>query len=362
MRRFTTSVSEITYAGIDFHKRFIMVALGDSNGELVRHEKIFNDEETIRNFFAQFPGIVCAIETCRGFEWLLDLLQGMRIQVKVCHAAKLKLIAQTAFKTDKIDSQVIMKLLAKDFLPIVHFPSKAQQQIKERLRWRVHLMRTSSRIKLRIHALIDKENKGLQCKDPFTVQGRKYLQTVALEPDRRRLLDRHLELLDEIQKRLDDELKWLKELVASNPNTKLLLTVPGIGTISAATIATELGDVTRFRSAQQVSKYLGLVPKENSSGDKQKMGRISKEGNSHVRWLLIQDAWQAIHKSPALWNLYMRISVRRGAYGKQIAIVAVARRLAEISFNVLRHGQPYSESRVSLGQRVGYTNAESVDL
>ena len=358
MRRFTTPVSEITYAGIDYHKQFIVVALGNQNGDLVRHEKLYNDEATIRQFFSQFPKIVCAIETARGMEWLLDLLREMQITVHVLHAAWLKVIVQSSCKTDKADSKAIMQLLAKDLrLPVVHFPTREQQQLKERLRWRVSLMRTQTRIKLRIHALLDKENKGLACKDPFTAKGRKYLETVALAPSRRALMAKHLDLLDELQRRLDAEQKWINQLVKGNPQAALLLTVPGIGVITAATLLAELGDVKRFKNAQQVSRYLGMVPVERSSGGKQRFGRISKEGNSLVRWLLIQDAWQAIHKSAALRNVYLRISMRRGRYGKQIAIVAVARKLAEIAFNVLRHNVPYSEERVTLGQRVAHTNA-----
>ena len=360
MRRSTTSIGEITFAGIDYHKRFIVVALGDRGGNLIRHDKIFNDEMAIRNYFSLLPGIVCAIETCRGFEWLLDLLQELNIEVRVCHARMLKLIALSSIKTDKVDSTVIMRLLAKDILPVVQFPTRQQQELKEQLRWRVHLMRTQTRIKLRIHALIDKENKGFAGKDLFSRDGRRHLERLSLSPARRLLLDKQLELLDEIQIRLNVEYKWIKQLVDSDDRVKLLLTIPGVGYITAATLVAEIGDVTRFKRAEQLAKYFGLVCSERSSGDVESRGRITKEGNSHVRWLLVEDAWQAIHKSPALNRIFMRISIRRGKHGKKIAVVAIARRLIEIAYNVLRRGQPYSEDRVALGQRVASRDAESV--
>lgn len=361
MRKSTTPVSEITFAGIDYHKRFIMVALGDRQGNLIRHEKLFNaDQAAIVNFFRQYPGIVCAIETCRGFEWLLDLLSEQGITVRVAHARLLKLIAQSTIKTDKIDSATIMNLLAKDFLPTVHFPSKEQQQLKERLRWRVHIMRNCTRLKLRIHALIDKENKGHVVEDLFSVRGRKYLQTVDLPPVRRDLLDKHLDLLDELESRLDVEVKWLKQLVNRDERAKLLLTVPGIGHITAATFMAEIGELSRFQRAEQVSKYFGLVPSLHASADTEVYGRITKEGNSTMRWLMVEAAWKAIQQSPALKQMYLRISLRRGKHGPKIAIVAVARKLVETAFNVLKHGKPFSETRVAVDQLAACTDGKTV--
>lgn len=353
MRKLTTSKSKITFAGIDYHKRFIVVALGDQNGNLVRHEKLANDEKGICDFFAQFPGIVCAIETSRGFEWLVDLLQDIGHEVKVCNARKAKLIAETSFKTDKIDAKVLMELLARNYIPVVAFGTPEQRLLKDRLRWRIHLMRSAVRLKLRIHALLDKENKGHP--DPFSVAGREYLAQVRIHPARQEILDKHLALLDEYEQRLDHEMKWIIRTAKKDPRCQLLMSIPGVGPVSALVLTAEISDVSRFSRAEQIAKYFGLVPKEDSSGDRRRLGPITKEGSRLARWILIQDAWTAIRKDRELHNIFLRVSVRRG---QKVAIVAIARRLAEIAFNVLRHGVPYSAKRVALGQRVSAANPD----
>ena len=132
----------------------------------------------------------------------------------------------------------------------------------------------------------------------------------------------------------------------NNPDAQLLKTIPGIGDLSALTLLAELGDIRRFKRAEQVACYLGLVPREASSGGRRKLGSITKQGNSLVRWLLIQDAWQAIRYDHDLRLFFGRICIRRG---RKIAIVAVARRLSEIAFNVLRHKNPYDPERLATG-------------
>src|ERR1043166_2633209 len=128
MGRFTTSNSSVTVAGIDYHKRFSVVSLGDSQGNLLEQHKLTNDEKLLIEFFSQFPGLTCAVESSRAFEWFVDLLVDQGIQVRVCNPRQVKLIAQTAFKTDKRDSRVLMMLLAKNFLPESYMPTPKERE------------------------------------------------------------------------------------------------------------------------------------------------------------------------------------------------------------------------------------------
>jgi len=345
MGRFTTPKSEVTFAGIDFHKRFSVVALGDKDGTMAaKQQKLINDEQQIREFFAPYAGIHCAVESCRGYEWFVDLLKSIGLQVTVCDPRRIKLIAETYTKTDKRDARVLMELVAKGFLPACYQPTAEERALREQLRWRVQLMKTSTRHKLSIHALLDKENKG--CADPFTLKGRQYLEAVSLTETRRALINKHLKVIDFIQEQLDVEFRWISQEVKNRAAAQLLLTIPGIGAISAMMILAELGDVTRFRKAEQVAAYLGLVPSENSSGDKRRLGGITKQGSKLLRWLLIQDAWQAIRVDPGLELRFKKVCARKG---KQVAIVAVARKLSEIAFCVLRDQKPYDAKRLAAG-------------
>ena len=276
MGRSTTSKSSVTFAGIDFHKKFSVVSLGDSEGNLVQQHKLINEEKLLIDFFSQYRGLRCAVESSRAFEWFVDLLVDLGLEVHVCNPRQVKLIAQTAFKTDKRDSKVLMLLLAKNFLPESYVPTAKERELRERLRWRVSLVRSATRLKLRIHALLDKEHKGWTGKDLFSASGRKYLLEVSLSQPRRVLLDKAMELLQQLESQLAQEQEWINGQMRYNKKARLLATVPGFGNLSALTIAAELGDVTRFSRAEQVAAHLGLVPSESSSGEFRSLGRITK--------------------------------------------------------------------------------------
>jgi transposase len=346
MERSTTLSCAVTYAGIDYHKKFSVVSLGDATGNLIRQEKIYNDEREVRKFFGQFGKLKCAVESCRGYEWFTDLLEELGMEVFLCHPRKVKLIAESRNKTDKVDSKILMQLLANNFLPTVYRATRDERELREKLRWRVHLVRNAVRIKLRIHALLDKENKGHSNVNLFTGVGREYLRTVKLRPQRRKLVDQQLEILEFLEEKISQELKWIKSQVKKRKEAIILKTVPGFGDISALMFIAEIGNITRFARAEQIPRYFGLTPSENSSGERRRLGPITKEGSSVMRWLLIQDAWQAIRSNHVFQNKFEAISRRRG---RNVAIVAIARKLSECAYHVLKTKQPFDSNRLATG-------------
>jgi transposase len=119
MVKSTTFANVETYAGIDYHKKFSVITLGDKDGRVLRTERVPNDRQSVTQFFRQFPGLICTVESCRGYEWFVELLQSLGLTVHLCHAYAVKLIAQSRCKTDKIDSKILMELLAKGFCLLV---------------------------------------------------------------------------------------------------------------------------------------------------------------------------------------------------------------------------------------------------
>jgi transposase len=339
-----TVVSTAKFAGIDYHKKFIVVTLGDADGKILEQRKLVNDAPALRSYFSQFPGLVCAVESCRGYEWFLDLLKDCGLEAHLCNPYRTKLIVQSRCKTDKIDSKNIMELLAKGYLPTCYQPTPEERRLRERLRYRTQLMRQATRAKLQIHVLLDKENKGQFCKDIFSAKGRQLLQDVDLSPERKQLLQKHLEVLNFFESRLCTEKKWIDEEVRQSRSAQNLMTIPGIGELSALLFIAEVGDVTRFRNAPQVPAYIGLVPSESSSAERRRVGPITKQGSGLLRWMLIQNAWMAIAKSIELRRRFASISKRRG---KNTAIVAIARVLAEVAYRVLRDGCQFDESKLA---------------
>jgi transposase len=342
-RKFQTSPKGV-FAGLDYHKKFTVVSVGDKFGREILSQKIPNDREAFREFFSRFPGIKCAIESCRGYEWLLDFLkEELNLEVKLVNVHRLKLITESKRKTDKIDAKTIMRMLAIGFLPECYQPTVEERRLRERLRWRAHLVRYSTRMKVRIHALLDKENVGLSIKDPFSRDGRKLLKQVELTNGRQELLTEHIGLLDGFEKLVKNEDSWVSQEVRKNPQAQLLTTIPGIGELTALLLWAEMGDVTRFRDAAHVASYFGIVPSVKSSADRKCYGPITKQGSKFVRWMLVQCAWHAIRKSLPLREHFHSVRLRAGNNG---AIVSVARKLVKIAYRVLRDKKPFQAKLV----------------
>lgn len=347
MPRNTTARSKVaSFAGIDYHKKFSLVSLGDSEGKLLaQHKLVHTDVETVRAFFSQHPGIQCAIESSRGYEWLLDLLREEGIEVKVANTYGVRLIADSRRKTDKIDSKILMELLAKGFLPTCYQPSKAERELRERLRWRVSLVRSRTQYKNKAHSLMDKENKGTKLSSR---KARRNARTrdEQLTPARQELLDANLEVINFFEKEVAAQDRWIAECATNHVDAKRLMTIPGVGPISALMLVAELGDVSRFKKSFHAAAYLGLVPAVYSSADTRRTGPITKRGSARLRWILVQDAWMAIARCKTLAAKYGAICKRRG---KKIAIVAIARMIAEIAYRLLRDGTVFDEEKLALG-------------
>jgi transposase len=344
MAKCTTSFSTVTYAGIDYHKKFSVVTLGDAKGAVVvSGHRLVNDKTVIKKFFADYPGIECAVESCRGYEWFIDYLKELGLTVHLSNPYKAKLIVQSRCKTDKLDSRALMQLLAIGFLPTCYQPTAEERKLRERLRWRASLVQHTTKMKIKVHALLDKENQGLGIERLFSSAGRKFLSKVPLSEPRQALLTEHMKLLEFYEESVRCEDTWVKAVAKKSPQAQMLMTIPGIGELTALLIVAELGTVKRFRNAGQVASYVGLVPKVSSSAERYSTGRLTKEGSPLLRWILNQAAWQAVKHSYEFHRHYSSVMKR---CGKQAAIVSVARKLIQVAYRVLRDNKEYKAELV----------------
>jgi transposase len=237
-----------------------------------------------------------------------------------------------------------MELLAKGFLPTTYIPSASERKYRELLRHRSSLVRTATRSKLRIHALLDKENKGIRF--PFSGAGRKQLQEVELSEHRKEMLEHELSMVDFAEERAHEQELLIRRLASREPDVARLRTIPGFDVLMSLAFIAEIGDVRRFKNADQVAAYIGLVPRVYSSGGVRRCGRLTKTGSKFMRWMLVQSAWAAIKSSPNLRARFSSIGRRRG---QKVAIVAIARKLATIGFRVLRDKSEYKEEMLDAG-------------
>lgn len=343
-RSTTNSSAKAVFAGIDYHKKVSVIALGDATGTLIEQVALKNEEHKVREFFLRHAPLRCAIENCRGNEWMVDLLKQCGCEVTIGNTYAIKLISESKKKDDKNDSRILMELLAREYLPKCYQPTAEERLLREKLRWRTKLMRSRTQYKNVAHALMDKENRGRKIGSKKRRNSAK--QETQLAPERQERLTRNLELIDY----LDDSVKLedieLSDIALNNPDVVRLKTIPGVGDISALMLIAELGDVTRFRSARAVGGYLGLVPRLYASSDTRRLGRITKQGSGLMRRILVQDAWMAIKVSPTFRAKYNGIMKRRG---KKTAAVAIARMIAEIAFRILKDKTEFDESRMTLG-------------
>jgi transposase len=343
-RNTTKSETQAMFAGIDYHKKFSVVTLGDKDGRPILQEKVPSDAEAVTKFFAGRNGLVCAIENCRGNEWIVELLKSQGCEVRVANTYAVRLIADSRCKNDKIDSRILMELVSRNYLPVCYQPTEEERLLREQLRFRTKLMRSKTQYKNVAHALMDKENKG---RGIGSTKKRKQAQEYAgLHPERQQRLSRALEVINFLEEQMSLEDKELVEWGRSNPDVSRLKTIPGVGDLSALMLVAELGDVSRFRKAKNVGSYLGLVPRMYASSDVCRMGRITKQGSGLVRRILVQDAWMAVKVSNVFRNRYNSILKRKG---KRVAIVAIARMLAEVAYRILRDKTEFKEELLTLG-------------
>lgn len=349
MVRSTTSARVETYAGIDYHKKVSVITFGDKDGKALKTERVPNDRQSVSGFFRQYPGLICTVESSRGYEWFVELLQSLGLTVHLCHPYAVKLIAHSRCKTDKIDSKILMELLAKGFLPTCYQPTPEERALRERVRWRMQLVRQATRIKIRIHSLLDKENLGLPGIELFSARGRKLLSQIVLASStRRQLLAEHIQLLEYLEQMVKVADSEIEDLAKQSREAKLLMTIPGVGHLSALVILAELGDIKRFKRSAQVVSFAGLAPSVYSSAEVRRTGALTKRGSIWLRWILIQDAWQAIRCSVPLRFHFVSVSRR---CGRHAAAVAVARKLLEIAYRVLRDGKEFDPNLVGPNQQ-----------
>jgi transposase len=222
-------------------------------------------------------------------------------------------------------------------------PDDKTLKLRELIRSRIYLVRLKTRLKNKIHSILDKNGfKTHPGTDLFGKAGRTFLRTLTIGNPEEGIIARYLELIE----KLEENIKALEIIVANNidetPEIKLLRSIPGIGRIGSHLLMAEIGKINRFRTKEQLCSFAGLCPRIYSSGEVEKRGHISKAGNAYMRWILTECAQVASRHSPGLRRIFGKIQRR---HGTKVAIIAVARRLLEIVFNVLSKQEEFSETK-----------------
>ncbi len=326
--------------GCDFHAGFQVLSIFDNRSEEVTEKRLAHPQEAIA-FYQGLKGPTrVGIEAGAPCQWFRRLLAESGHELWVGDAAKIRAAETRKQKTDRRDAELLMRLMVEERFPRIWVPSEAERDVRQLLMDRHHRLKARTAAKNQLQSLA--MNQGVQKgKRLWTMAGRQLLADLEMMPHAARRRDQLLQWVG----LLDQQIAELDVLIAAEakrrPASLLLMTHPGIGVQTALAAVLTLGDVTRFAHARKVPSYLGLVPSEYSSGGKQRLGHISKQGSALMRFLLVEAGQTAVRFDEELKRAYKRLWVRKG--NRAVAKVMVARRLAVRLYWMLRNQWTYAE-------------------
>lgn len=337
--------------GVDLHTRQQSIAMLDTEtGELV--EKILEHEgEKVREFYSALPGpVLVGIEATGSMAWFLKLMEEQQIECRVGHPAKVRAAEPRKQKHDRRDARLLLNLLAENRFPSIWMPSTEQRDLRTLLRHRHQWVRMRTRVQhtLQSLALANGLRRGATL---WSQAGQRELQALPLAPHTSQRRDALLRLYPHLQKSIDNLDQQVSEQALRRPLAARLLTHPGVGPVTALATEVFLGDPWRFADGKAVASYIGMIPSERSSGGRQRLGKLSKQGNALMRHLWSEAAMHAVRQDPALKRFYQRKLIQKGL-GK--AKAAAARKLGIRLWIMLRDQIDYAEfCRRGLRQKSG---------
>jgi transposase len=337
------------YAGLDLSRQRLDVHMLDEDGRTVEVTAVHPDGDALRTLVAVIARhgdqVTAAIESMNGARFVHDQLELAGWDVEIADALKVKGLAPLAAKTDKIDARVLAELARRDLVPAIWLPDPGTRAERERARFRLHLVRHRTALKNRIHATLIAFGHPVPVSDLFGVAGRDLLARLAIPEPWATTLAGSLTLVDELDARIAACEAELRALGADHPDVELLRTVPGIGWVLGYTIASELGDISRFGSPKKLAGYTGLCPIVRQSGGRDDRGPLAKNGPKYLRWALIEAATHAA-RHPAYRERYERTRQRLGRQrGSKVARVDIARELSTAIWHMLTKREPFAPGR-----------------
>jgi transposase len=319
------------YVGMDVHRKRSQVAIVDDAGVPQRNRNLANDPAKLVPVLGALPpGTPVAFEAAYGWGWLVELLEDLELEPHLVHPSRCKAIASARLKNDKVDAAILAQLLRADLLPEAWIAPQQVRDLRALLRHRATLVRLSTSLKNRIHAVLADRGIG-QDQVLWTGPGRAWLADLELPPTPRAIIEDCCGLLDALAAPIGRLEREIAALAKPDPRVQALMALPGVGKLTAMTLVAEIGDIGRFPTARKLCAWAGLTPAVRNSDRKVRHGHITKQGSPWVRGIL-QEAAQTAKRHPMFAGAYAQLARRRGSH---IATVAIARRLLARSFHIL---------------------------
>ena len=324
------------FIAIDAHKHYIVIGGLNAQMEVVlplRRLDIHRFPDWARKHLLPSDSVV--IEASTNTWTLYDVIAPLVAKALVANPYKVRLIAASRVKTDKLDVWALARLLVADLIPEVWVPPIHVRELRALISHRRRLTQTSSRARNRLQSVLHRHNLKPPTARPFTPKHTDWWLSLDLSPTEKLRVQQDLDTLDHVKRQLttvDDELNRLTTVEPWSHLYPYLVQLPGFGLVVSMTVLAAIGDVSRFPSPKKLVGYAGLGASVHDSGKTHRTGRITKQGRKDLRWVLVQAAWSAVRHHPHWKHQFQRLS-RRMHSNK--AIVAIARRLLVAVWHVL---------------------------
>ena len=330
------------FVGIDLHKQSISVCVVNQGREVLARKKLScSQAELIQRFFAELGPFQAVVEATASYEWLWQLIEPLADRLVLATPYKLRIIAESTRKSDKLDAQVLAEFLALDMIPESYRPTPRQRGHRRLVRERMYLVDAQKSVRCRLRAVLADYNAD----DPrlFTLEGMARLKKIPLSEEDRFVVEQLLDLWRYLVKQIHEVQHQLHAFAKKAPTAEaearaVLKTIPKVGPVTIDVVLSEVGDIHRFRNAKQVCAFAGLVPGHRESAGKRKELGLIKEGSRRLRWALIETAWRVVTHTNRWKTAYLRLKEKRGC---KKAITAIARRLLCVMTAMLKTGQGY---------------------
>jgi transposase len=328
--------------GCDYHPSFQQIAFVDMDTGEFQERRLEHPEEAekfYRELAVQAKKVRVGMEASGLARWFERLLAELNIELWVGDATEIARKRERKQKTDRQDAQHILRLMLKDDFPQIWVPSGENRDLRQLLWHRHRMVQARTRIMNQLQAVA--LNEGVRSKKKlWREKGREQLESFRLAPWASRRRHDLLELLDRLNPTIATLSQAIEQEVEKCPEAKRLQTHPGVGPLTALAFVLTIGKPDRFECGKQIASYLGLVPLEDSSGNQRRLGHITKQGNSRLRFLLVEAAQVTARSLPEWRSKYVHITMRRG---RKIAKVAMARKLAVRLYWMMRKEWDYEQ-------------------
>jgi transposase len=330
--------------GCDYDPSFQQIAFVDVDTGELQERRLEHREEAekfYRDLGAQGVKVRVGMEASGQARWFERLLAELQFELWTGDAAAINAKRVRKQKTDRQDAQLILRLMLKDDFPQIWVPSWENRDLRQRLWHRHRMVQARTRIMNQLQAVA--LNEGLRCKKRlWRDTGREQLESFKLAPWASRRRRDLLELLDRLTPTIAELSAAIEQEIKKCRDAQRLQTHPGVGALTALAFVLIIGRAERFECGKQIACYLGLVPLEKSSGNQRRLGHITKQGNSLLRFLLVEAAQVTVRSLPEWRSKYCHLALRRG---RKIAKVAMARKLAVRLYWMMRKEWDYEQLR-----------------